>query len=132
MQDGGTLRIDIRNVSLTGIPDGLTGEFVEISLTDTGSGMPPEVAAKAPEPFFTTKQSEKGTGLGLSQVYGFAKASGGTMTLKSEVGAGTTVAIYIPKQEASADHAASIDAPESRAFGTSSSGPSSAQKVGYA
>jgi len=132
MQDGGLLRIDIRNVSLTGIPDGLTGEFVEISLTDTGSGMPPEVAAKAPEPFFTTKQSEKGTGLGLSQVYGFAKASGGTMSLKSEVGAGTTVSIYIPRHETSADQAGSIDAPESRAFGTSSSGPSSAQKVGYA
>jgi signal transduction histidine kinase len=109
MPDGGKLRLAARNVSLSGSPDGLMGKFVEISVSDTGCGMPPEIAAKAVEPFFTTKEPGKGTGLGISQVHGFAKGCGGTMTLTSAVGRGTTVTIYIPKYSVS-DH------PERRSF----------------
>ena len=97
MPNSGKVRVVARNISLTGAPDGLTGDFVEISVSDTGLGMPPEIASKIFEPFFTTKDEGKGTGLGLSQVYGLAKQSGGTATVTSAVGHGTTVAIYIPK-----------------------------------
>jgi len=97
MPDGGTFRITAGNVHLDGIPEGLSGEFVVISASDTGCGMSPEILAKAIEPFFTTKEEGKGTGLGLSQVYGFAKHCGGTTTLESTVGHGTTVKIYIPR-----------------------------------
>jgi signal transduction histidine kinase len=97
MRDGGKLRIAARNVSLSGAPDDLIGEFVEISVSDTGTGMPAEIASLAFDPFFTTKEEGRGTGLGLSQVYGFAKQAGGTATITSAIGEGTTVAIYIPK-----------------------------------
>ena len=101
MPDGGKLCIGARNVALTGAPDGLTGDFVEISVSDTGSGMPPEIASEVFEPFFTTKDESKGTGLGLSQVYGLAKSCGGTATVTSALGHGTTISIYIPKCAAS-------------------------------
>jgi signal transduction histidine kinase len=104
MPDGGQLRIAARNVSLLGTPDGLTGDFVEISVSDTGQGMTPEIAAKAIEPFYTTKEEGKGTGLGLSQVYDLTKDCGGTLTLRSAAGQGTTVTIYIPRKMASEDH----------------------------
>jgi PAS domain S-box-containing protein len=73
------------------------GEYVVIALADTGSGMPPEVIARAFEPFYTTKEIGKGTGLGLSQVYGFAQQSGGFVTIQSRSGQGTTVSIYLPR-----------------------------------
>ena len=81
------------------------GDYVRISVADTGSGMPPEVMERVFEPFFTTKPVGKGTGLGLSQIFGFARQSGGDVTLESRVGAGTTVSIYLPRAAAPAQKA---------------------------
>ena len=70
---------------------------MKLSITDTGSGMPPEVLARVFEPFFTTKDVGKGSGLGLPQVYGFAQQSGGQVAIDSEVGGGTTVTLLLPR-----------------------------------
>jgi len=101
MPDGGRLTIEVANVFLDDayaaeaeIPP---GQYVGIFVSDTGTGMPPEVIAKAFEPFFTTKEIGEGTGLGLSQVYGFIKQSGGHVKIYSEVGSGTTVRLYLPR-----------------------------------
>ncbi|HYD99665.1 MAG TPA: PAS domain S-box protein [Alphaproteobacteria bacterium] len=88
------------------------GDYVELSVADTGTGMPPDVAARAFDPFFTTKGVGKGTGLGLSQVYGIARQAGGTARIESRPGAGTTVRVFLPRIEAEAppDAEAAADA----------------------
>jgi signal transduction histidine kinase/HAMP domain-containing protein len=99
MPDGGVLQIETRNVVLNeGAVAGCSpGSYVTLSITDTGSGMPLEVRDRVFEPFFTTKEVGKGTGLGLSMVYGFVRQSGGYVAVESAPGAGTTVALYLPK-----------------------------------
>ncbi|WP_323044341.1 PAS domain S-box protein [Paraburkholderia sp.] len=98
MPDGGTIVISVENVELGEGTVGMlaAGPYVRVSVTDTGSGMSPEVAARAFDPFFTTKEVGKGTGLGLSQVYGFIAQSGGDVLIQSEPGQGTAVSIYLP------------------------------------
>src|SRR5262249_22021175 len=100
---GGTFTIAARNVpaqpSATGRWIGISGDHVELSLTDTGEGIPPDALAKIFDPFFTTKAVGKGTGLGLSQVYGFAQQSGGMVRARSEPGSGTTLILYLPRSK---------------------------------
>jgi signal transduction histidine kinase len=83
---------------------------VTIAVSDTGCGMPPEVAERAFDPFYTTKPAGKGTGLGLSQVYGIVKQIGGDVTLESEIGKGTTVTLRLPRAEATAVSISTADA----------------------
>jgi PAS domain S-box-containing protein len=99
MPGGGTITITLRNVHLGERPSvqGLSGDFVALSVEDTGKGIAPEQLSKVFEPFFTTKDASKGTGLGLSQVYGFARQSEGAATIDSVLGSGTTVTIYLPR-----------------------------------
>ncbi len=97
MRDGGTIVIQ---TSVQPAPADLApGEYAVISVIDTGDGINPEILAKVFDPFFTTKPFGKGTGLGLSQVYGIAQQSGGTAKIRSQVGAGTTVEIWLPFAE---------------------------------
>lgn len=99
MPKGGALSMSAKPVTLKGDvgEEGLSGDFVAVHVTDTGQGIPAEVVTRVFEPFFTTKDVGKGTGLGLSQVYGFAKQSGGTATVTSTEGQGTTVTLYLPR-----------------------------------
>ena len=90
MSHAGLLTIETANAVLD-------EQYVMIAVSDTGTGMPPEVAARACEPFFTTKEPGQGTGLGLSQVAGFAQQSGGHVRIASEPGKGTTVRLYLPR-----------------------------------
>src|SRR5437868_5197971 len=102
MDGRGVMRIVTRNVKLAAneVGDVRAGEYVKISVADTGCGMAPEIMDRAFEPFFTTKPVGKGTGLGLSQIFGFAHESGGEVGIESEIGKGTTVSIYLPRTEA--------------------------------
>ena len=99
MPNGGVIEICVRPVRLRGdaAHDKLEGEFVALSIGDTGCGIERDAIAKIFEPFFTTKDVGKGTGLGLSQVYGFAKQSGGTVTVSSRVGQGAVFTLYLPR-----------------------------------
>src|SRR4029079_12713199 len=108
MPGGGFITIAADNVRVEG--EG-AGEFVKISVSDTGVGMPPEVQARVFEPFFTTKEIHKGSGLGLPQVYGFAQQCLGRVTITSAVGIGTTVTLLLPRSlDASAGAAAGAGA----------------------
>jgi CheY-like chemotaxis protein len=104
MDGQGLMRISTENVKLAAnqVGDIRPGDYVKISVTDTGCGMPRDVLERAFEPFFTTKPVGKGTGLGLSQIFGFAHQSGGEVGIESEVGRGTIVSIYLPRTEAAA------------------------------
>ncbi|WP_343206838.1 PAS domain S-box protein [Azospirillum soli] len=98
MPTGGALTMRAANVSLAADhPSGLMGDFVRLTVSDTGTGMPPDIQARAFDPFFTTKEVGKGSGLGLSQVYGFAQHSGGTAWIESVEGGGTWVHLLLPR-----------------------------------
>ncbi len=119
MPDGGKLTIEsaltvVGEADAVSSPEAVAGEHIVISVSDNGCGMSPEVARQVFEPFFTTKEVGKGTGLGLSMVYGFAKQSGGYLDVISEVGAGTTVRLYLPRDKGDCRAKAVFELPPSR------------------
>jgi CheY-like chemotaxis protein len=123
MGGAGRLTIEASNAMLDDLycrthADVAPGQYVMLAVTDTGSGMPPEVLGRAFEPFFSTKVEGKGTGLGLSMVYGFVKQSGGHVKIYSEPGQGTTVKIYLPRTMAAEDALAPVDAQAPAVGGT--------------
>jgi PAS domain S-box-containing protein len=95
MPNGGAIKIGAHNVAIRGEPG--AGDYVAIGVTDSGTGIAPDLLGKIFDPFFTTKPIGKGTGLGLSQVHGFAHQAGGTVRVESELGKGTTVTILLPR-----------------------------------
>ena len=102
MPTGGDLIIETANAPLderyaARHLDVTPGDYVMLAVTDTGTGMPPEVVERATEPFFTTKKPGQGTGLGLSMIYGFARQTGGHLKIDSKVGIGTTMRLYLPR-----------------------------------
>jgi CheY-like chemotaxis protein len=106
MPDGGILSFSSRPVSVRGDPEIMDGDYIELTIADTGAGMPPEVAERAFEPFFTTKEVGKGTGLGLSMVYGMARQSGGAARIESREGEGTAVRLLFRKADVPVTEAA--------------------------
>jgi PAS domain S-box-containing protein len=123
MPEGGTLRISARADQVgagAGAPRGLRGgDYIRISVADTGAGMSPETAARAIEPFFSTKGIGKGTGLGLSMVHGLASQLGGALTIQSRVGMGTNVELWLPRSAAAiVSRPTATGAPELNAVGT--------------
>ncbi|SHG58985.1 PAS domain S-box-containing protein [Kaistia soli DSM 19436] len=102
MPEGGQLIIQVANKTLSGrdirgIDGAVVGDYLRVSVIDTGEGMAPEVIDKAFDPFFTTKPIGQGTGLGLSMIYGFVRQSGGHVEIESALGNGTTVSLYLPR-----------------------------------
>ena len=102
MAEGGDLKIELRNADIDldyvdQHPEVKPGQYVELAVSDTGSGIAPEILGRVFEPFFTTRPVGHGSGLGLSMVYGFAKQSGGHVKIHSAVGEGTTVRLYLPR-----------------------------------
>ena len=117
MPHGGKLLIETANVRLNGPSvaehaEASAGDYVVLAVTDTGTGMPREVIERATEPFFTTKSTAIGSGLGLSMIYGFARQSGGHLTIESKVGVGTAVKLLLPRALDEAD--AVPEAPQRR------------------
>lgn len=107
MPDGGRITIETANRWMderTAVQRGLEpGQYISLCVSDTGTGMTPDVIGKAFDPFFTTKPIGEGTGLGLSMIYGFAKQSGGSVSIYSEVGQGTNMCIYLPRHHGDAE-----------------------------
>ena len=108
MPQGGHLTIDCSNIRLDNAyrgrnPEALAGDYVALRVIDTGFGMPLEVQARAFDPFFTTKDVGQGSGLGLSMIYGFAKQSGGQVTIDSTDGSGTAITLYLPRAATATD-----------------------------
>ncbi|WP_262029501.1 response regulator [Microvirga sp. Mcv34] len=102
MPDGGDLTISVENRAISERTNLPAGEYVVVEVSDTGTGMPPEVIERVFEPFFTTKESGKGTGLGLSMVYGFMQQSRGHAEVDSVPNAGTTIRLFMPRSEKAA------------------------------
>ena len=109
MPDGGVLSFTSRKIEADGDPDLEDGSYIELTISDTGTGMDEDVAARAFEPFFTTKEVGKGTGLGLSMVYGMARQSGGAARVESAPGQGTAVKLYFRAADAAAADEAPAD-----------------------
>ncbi|MGI4796206.1 MAG: PAS domain-containing protein [Janthinobacterium lividum] len=107
MPDGGRLTVETHNLRLDAqagaMRDLPPGEYLSLAVTDNGAGMPPEVAARAFDPFYTTKPLGQGTGLGLSMIYGFTKQSGGQARIHTAEGHGTTVCLYLPRYVSEAE-----------------------------
>jgi PAS domain S-box-containing protein len=106
MPEGGELSFSSKPVRVRGEPDLAPGDYIELTIADTGVGMPPEVLERAFEPFFTTKEVGKGTGLGLSMVYGMARQSGGAARIESTPGKGTAVKLLFRKADGAVSEAA--------------------------
>ena len=126
MPEGGKITIETANMWMdarTGRERDLPpGQYLSLCVTDTGTGMPPEVVARAFDPFFTTKPIGQGTGLGLSMIYGFVRQSGGQVRIYSEVGHGTTMCLYLPRhdgQEDGGQHASGAKAAQPSGLGES-------------
>ena len=122
MPDGGTLTVSIENRSISArgaeqFEDFAPGDYVAMTISDSGSGMRGEVAARAFDPFFTTKQVGEGSGLGLSMVYGFAKQTGGTALIDSVIGRGTAITLLLPRAEPEERHLEDVPAPAGDASG---------------
>ncbi|MFL5286018.1 MAG: ATP-binding protein [Rhodopila sp.] len=116
MPDGGRITIETGNRTLEraeaaslGVP---AGDYIALSVTDVGCGMPDDVIKRAFDPFFTTKPLGQGTGLGLSMIYGFAQQSGGQISIDSKVGVGTTMWLHMPRYHGMADRAPGADSKE--------------------
>jgi signal transduction histidine kinase len=109
--DDGRITVKVTSVRLAEgeVADTSAGDYVRVAVTDTGTGMPPEVLTRVFEPFFTTKEVGKGTGLGLAQVYGFLRQSGGGVSIDSVEGRGSTVALYLPATVVDASTAVAVE-----------------------
>jgi signal transduction histidine kinase/ActR/RegA family two-component response regulator len=108
MPQSGVITITARNRMNLTLGE-LHGDFVQLSVADTGQGMNEETLARCLEPFYTTKDIGKGSGLGLAQVYGFAHASKGTLSIESQVGRGTTVSLFLPRSELTSHHELAVE-----------------------
>jgi two-component system cell cycle sensor histidine kinase/response regulator CckA len=120
MPEGGTLTIRIerieRSVAQAICAELAEADYVMVSVSDTGVGIPQELTNKVVEPFFTTKARGKGTGLGLSGVFGFVKQSGGHLQIESELGCGTTIKMFFPRHASSDDGRHSLPQADAQAL----------------